>query len=150
MKSLYELIYASVTPEPLNEVDISELLTAAQKTNSKLKITGLLCYDGRRFLQLIEGPEDHVKMLYQSICKDTRHQNIDLLHENAINSRSFENWEMAYELFPHGSEVRLSERIALVTYKALQNTSLTLNTSFGEMLFSKFENSEFATSTSAL
>lgn len=39
-------------------------------------VTGILLFNGSYFFQLLEGPEEQVKMIYRAICQDPRHYNI--------------------------------------------------------------------------
>jgi len=65
LSELFELIYTSVTPARLNDDAVMDILAQARENNKAKNITGLLYYDGQRFLQIIEGSEDHIEMLYQ-------------------------------------------------------------------------------------
>ncbi|WP_418153117.1 BLUF domain-containing protein [Litorimonas sp. RW-G-Af-16] len=70
-----------MTPTPLSEDQVGDILTTSHRNNPAKEITGLLCYDGHRFLQILEGAEDNIHALYKTIHSDPRHTAIELLHE---------------------------------------------------------------------
>ena len=76
--------------------DLTALLTQSREKNARLKITGLLIYGKREFLQLLEGNKEDIFDLYNTIVKDKRHQQVNLLWDGAIDDRSFKDWSMAF------------------------------------------------------
>ncbi|HDQ0377815.1 TPA: blue light-responsive regulator BluF, partial [Escherichia coli] len=67
-------------------------------------VTGILLFNGSHFFQLLEGPEEQVKMIYRAICQDPRHYNIVELLCDYAPARRFGKAGM--ELF----DLRLHER----------------------------------------
>ncbi|MCV5197505.1 BLUF domain-containing protein, partial [Escherichia coli] len=63
-----------------------------------------LLFNGSHFFQLLEGPEEQVKMIYRAICQDPRHYNIVELLCDYAPARRFGKAGM--ELF----DLRLHER----------------------------------------
>lgn len=110
-QSLLELVYSSVTPEPMSLDGVRELLEHARKKNSETGVTGLLCYDNKHFLQIIEGETDVIMDLFHAIQADTRHEGIRILHEGDIEKRAFPDWKMAYEPVPSGLLPTLTQAI---------------------------------------
>lgn len=91
---LVRLLYASrvigdVTPELVNDV-----LVKARKNNPAAGLTGVLCYGGEIFLQVLEGGRDQVNALYAKILQDPRHKDVVLLEYGEIAERHFNNWTM--------------------------------------------------------
>jgi len=99
MNTINYLIYVSSAVKPMSEQEIQDMLVPARIKNSRLQITGLLVYRSGNFIQYIEGPQDSIQSLYQSICKDIRHRDMTVLDENTVNVRLFGDWEMAYKLY---------------------------------------------------
>lgn len=99
MNSINYLIYVSSAVKPMSEQEIQDMLELARIKNARLQITGLLVYRSGNFIQYIEGPQDSIQSLYQSISKDIRHRDMTVLDENTINVRLFGDWEMAYKLY---------------------------------------------------
>lgn len=97
---LYELVYSSIAAHPMTEGDVHLLLDQARSENEKLGISGLLIFDGERFLQVLEGEQGAVDTLFDAIMRDRRHQDIKVFHSGAIDGRSFDTWFMAYRRLP--------------------------------------------------
>lgn len=94
---MYQLIYVSEAVKPMSAQALEELLLVARKKNRDLKITGMLLYLNNSFLQVLEGPEENVKTLYQRIIEDERHRNIKLVEEMECDKREFGSWSMGFE-----------------------------------------------------
>ena len=80
------------------EQDIETVLAAIVKTsqprNKSLLVTGVLLYQNRSFLQVIEGPKSSLQALMKRIEADPRHMNIKRLIDQPIRKRSFAEWNM--------------------------------------------------------
>ncbi len=90
------LIYSSCSSENVDFNVVGEMLTHAVKRNKEKGITGMMVYDGHRFLQCIEGDETVIDALLEKLREDTRHHS---LHFNGIEfdeNRLFANWNMGY------------------------------------------------------
>lgn len=66
----------------------------AVRRNSREDLSGLLLYDGVRFLQVIEGPESAVAAAFDRISADPRHDALVILRDCTVNYRSFGGWAM--------------------------------------------------------
>ena len=76
---------------------IADIIKVARRFNKEHHITGLLIFDGQRFCQYIEGPDEALQGLIQSIKKDPRHINFKpKLAFYDQQQRMFSNWSMAY------------------------------------------------------
>jgi hypothetical protein len=69
-------------------------LEQSRAHNSRLGITGVLCYTDELFIQVLEGGRDEVCELYNTIVRDDRHQNVRILSFEEIRERRFGNWTM--------------------------------------------------------
>ncbi|ALH96211.1 BLUF domain-containing protein [Acinetobacter equi] len=76
--------------------DIRDILVVARRFNQQHHICGVLYYADGSFFQCLEGENNTVRDLYDSILKDNRHQNVTLLKIDQIKSIKFENWTMKY------------------------------------------------------
>ena len=99
---LKTITYTSRAQLDLTENDLSEIHQTARHLNVLDGITGLLVFDGSRFLQVIEGPEDAVDDLVQRLRRDRRHSAFELREERSINERVFSQWSM--ELIRFGAD----------------------------------------------
>lgn len=93
---LVRLIYASTATETLNPADYQNILASSIKNNSHTDITGMLCCDGRYFLQCLEGSRQAVNRAYLRIVNDSRHTNVMLLSYGEVAERQFSSWAMGY------------------------------------------------------
>lgn len=100
-----ELVYMSLAVSLQQKETLDALLKQARTRNESLDVTGALFFDGERFLQILEGPSEHVNRLYHDIETDKRHQGVTLFYEGDIEERAFEKWAMAYKTF----ELEMSE-----------------------------------------
>lgn len=99
MGKLYNLAYISKntingTPETVKD-EIAVILAAAHKNNPSMEITGALLYSGGYFCQVIEGPEETIEDLFETIQMDDRHGSVTVLHFEPIEKRGFSEWAMA-------------------------------------------------------
>lgn len=94
---LFALVYASVAEQKFTEEELLALLAEARAKNAPLGITGLLLYHDGSFLQLLEGPEDVVRALYEKIEHDPRHFRTEILAQEPIAERAFPDWAMGFK-----------------------------------------------------
>lgn len=95
--SLHNIIYVSSSTRRLSHSDLDALLVQARDFNALNGITGMLLHRDGNFMQAIEGPEQTLRGLYQSIARDRRHHGVITLVDEAINSREFGDWSMGFE-----------------------------------------------------
>jgi len=93
---LHELIYTSFATHEMDENDLTSLLEQSREKNIRQNITGILVYYKRGFIQLFEGEKSDIFSLYETICKDERNQQNQLLWDGEIKERSFTDWSMAF------------------------------------------------------
>ena len=91
-----------------SEGELAELLSTARAKNLVRDITGLLLYKEPLFMQLLEGPEDVVETLFETIKQDPRHSNVSGLVRGEISERTFPDWQMGF-IVPEVSEIRQLE-----------------------------------------
>lgn len=99
METLYNLAYISKNmisgDAAVISDQIKDILSAAQRNNPKLGVTGALLYSGGYFCQVIEGPEDILEELFETIQMDERHGQVTVLQFSPIEERGFSDWAMA-------------------------------------------------------
>ncbi|MBB1162569.1 BLUF domain-containing protein [Aquariibacter albus] len=91
---LVRLLYASRATEAVSPALIDAVLAASRQHNPALGITGILCWGGDIFMQVIEGGRDTVNALYAAIVRDPRHRDVVLLHYEEVSERRFAGWTM--------------------------------------------------------
>jgi len=95
---MIELVYMSQAKRIFTEEELNKILMSARRNNLAAGITGMLLYDGKgTFMQAIEGEKDKIYQLFNRIKADSRHGDVHLLCEAAINERSFPDWNMGYK-----------------------------------------------------
>lgn len=90
------LVYVSSAVKPFSTSELAELLAKAREKNTRLGITGMLLYQDGNFMQALEGEEDAVRQLYNTINRDVRHHGTIVLLEEQINKRQFSDWSMGF------------------------------------------------------
>lgn len=88
-----KLVYASQRKET-GEQDVEAILGPARSFNRAQGITGILLFDDRRFLQLLEGEHDPIARCFLRIAASRLHGDIEIatFEESAI--RLFAGWDM--------------------------------------------------------
>ena len=92
---LTRLLYYSERNSDI-DLDIEQLLYSARDYNGRSNITGALWFDGSYFVQVLEGGRKAVSETYHRIARDRRHHGIELVSCEAVDSRLFYQWRMAY------------------------------------------------------
>ncbi|MEM7690379.1 MAG: BLUF domain-containing protein [Pseudomonadota bacterium] len=88
-----QYLYISTAPS-LSREDIDAILAASQRNNPAHGVTGLLLYNGRNFLQLLEGEESNLVSLMLKISHDPRHTGISMIDRKMVEERVCPNWAM--------------------------------------------------------
>ncbi len=90
---LSQYLYISTAPT-LSRDEVDAILACSARNNPARAITGLLLYNGRNFLQLLEGEEEELVSLMLRITEDERHSGITLLDRRSIAERACPDWAM--------------------------------------------------------
>ena len=91
---LVRLMYASRATETVRPEALSAILKKSTHHNPSVGVTGVLCFSGEIFLQVLEGGRLPVSKLYNRIAQDPRHTDVVLLSYDEIDERSFAGWAM--------------------------------------------------------
>ena len=91
---LVRLMYASRTSEAFKAEGLSAILKKSTTNNPSVGVTGVLCFSGEVFLQVLEGGRSQVSALYNRIAGDPRHRDVVMLSYEEIDERSFAGWAM--------------------------------------------------------
>jgi len=91
---LVRLMYASRAAEGLKPDAVTAIARKSNAANPAHGITGVLCFSGAVFLQVLEGGRSQVSALYNRIAADTRHRDVVLLSYEEIAERRFAGWAM--------------------------------------------------------
>jgi hypothetical protein len=88
-----QLIYSS-RPFGFDDTILSQILMTARRNNANAHVTGCLICRGDLYLQLLEGPQEAVARLYDSILEDDRHLEVTLRVHRQTETRMFDGWAM--------------------------------------------------------
>jgi Sensors of blue-light using FAD len=91
---LVRLLYASRAASTVDTDALSVIFKQSKANNPKLGVTGVLCFAGGVFMQVLEGGRGAVNQLYHRIARDERHSDVVLLSYEEIGERSFACWSM--------------------------------------------------------
>lgn len=93
---LTRLIYASRATEPMSPARVDDILRNARAHNQVHDITGLLVFDHRSFLQVLEGDRQALSDLYSRLVRDPRHTQLLLMECVPVDERVFSDWSMGF------------------------------------------------------
>lgn len=126
---LVRLLYASRIAEGLGPEIVDSILHQSRSRNPTLGITGVLCHDGKVFIQALEGGRSTVCDLYNRIATDPRHKDVVILSFEEISERCFAGWTMGLVSMKSVTPcllLRYSERAELDPYSISGSVSLAL------------------------
>jgi len=88
-----QYLYISTAPD-LSRDQVTRILEASALNNAARSVTGLLLYNGRNFLQLLEGEEDTLSALMDRIGDDPRHSGVSMIDRMTVDERACPDWAM--------------------------------------------------------
>ncbi len=100
-----QYLYISTAPS-LSRDEVNAILESSARNNPANGITGLLLYNGRNFLQLLEGEEGELVSLMVKIEHDPRHTGISMLDRMTVSKRACPDWAMRRILLAESVEKR--------------------------------------------
>ena len=108
---MYRLIYMSSVRFEIDRDELDQIMAISRRNNAAAGVTGLLIYDGKRFLQYLEGEtEAAVSVTFDRITQDPRHCGIVELWVSMGSEREFPDWSMALRRTAKGE--RLGDAVA--------------------------------------
>jgi len=105
--SLHEIIYTSHSTVRMSSEELVELLRQSREKNTSLGVTGLLLHADGSFMQTIEGEDQPLHSLYQTIAQDRRHDGVIVMADDPIAQRSFKDWSMAFREITRDEAARI-------------------------------------------
>jgi hypothetical protein len=91
---MYRLIYKSRANQRIDWKLVNDLIAGSEASNLEAGITGVLLATETHFLQVLEGGFDDVNELFMHIVRDPRHEKIQLIAFDCVESRLFGGWAM--------------------------------------------------------
>lgn len=101
MSNLIRLIYISRSAfQPVDNVEIepsvARILAKSRANNRRNNLVGVLYFGNGCFFQCLEGPEEKVDALLETLKADDRHKDLKVLSRLQIRQLSFSKWDMKY------------------------------------------------------
>lgn len=91
---VYQLIYLSKAARQLSMKEALSIVDTAATKNEEAGITGLLCFGGGYFMQVLEGGHAEVNHTFRRIVGDRRHHEVCLVDFSLVRTRTFGDWSM--------------------------------------------------------
>ena len=83
-------------PLGLRSGKLDDLVDDAARFNRNAGVTGVLLFDGARFLQYMEGPEDGLNVAYSRVLGATSHTGLIELQRGRVGNRRLPFWPMRW------------------------------------------------------
>ena len=99
--SLYCLVYTSVSSQKMSDDDLKKILEKSREKNRKSNVTGMLLYLDPYFIQVLEGEEETIDSIFNTINQDSRHQKVSIIYKQPLDKRYFSNWFMGFNKLHH-------------------------------------------------
>ena len=126
---LVRLMYASRAVPAIDQEALLAIVRKSKANNPSAGITGVLCFSGGIFLQVLEGGRSAVNQLYNRIANDARHGDVELLCYEEIGERRFAGWSMGQvnmSCLNPGLLLKYSERATLDPFAVSGQVSMAL------------------------
>ena len=109
-----QIVYISTARQEIPATGAAQILSVSRRNNARDAITGVLFFNGKRFLQALEGEADAVALAYDRIKADPRHFAVVILSDRTVDAREFGDWAMASanETNQMAMEIRIAELVA--------------------------------------
>jgi hypothetical protein len=93
---MYQIVYVSTATEEYDKDELARILAVSRKNNSADGVTGMLCYHGGTFFQMLEGQRHRVEAVMDRVAADPRHHSILVLLEQEVDEPALPDWSMAF------------------------------------------------------
>ena len=110
---MYQIVYVSTATREYGKDELERILAVSRRNNTAEGVTGMLCYHGGTFFQVLEGERDKVEAVMKRVAADDRHYGVMVLLEQQIDRRDLPDWSMAF------SEVSSRDSVVLEGFSQL-------------------------------
>ena len=91
------------------EAAMEKIVTRSESNNARAGVSGALVAVGDAFVQVLEGPQAAVEGVFERICRDLRHTELQVVDVCEAPTRSFENWGMKRIVTSTGAEALFAQ-----------------------------------------
>lgn len=120
---------------PRQAQEIEDIVRVSRSRNASIDVTGALVFTERNWAQNIEGPAAAIDELMESIRRDSRHTDVDVVYHATIADRRFATWAMAYagpSTFVAGNVLPLTDPLPAAGKRKASERLITLMRQFVE------------------
>jgi hypothetical protein len=93
---MYQILYVSTATQEYGKDELARILAVSRRNNTRDGVTGMLCYHGGTFFQMLEGERGQVEAVMDRVEKDPRHHGVMVLLEQDVAERELPDWSMAF------------------------------------------------------
>lgn len=90
------IIYKSIASPELDRGELFRLVYHARVANEAKGLSGVLLQSERRLLQVLEGPIWRLFAVFETIRRDSRHSNVEVIDDRLIPHATFPDGPMRY------------------------------------------------------
>ena len=94
--NLIQVCYIGQAAADLSAIGVQNIGDVSRRNNTRLQIGGVLVFDGKNFLQILEGETEPVLRTLCRINNDKRISGVSILASHAVEKRSFVSWGTPY------------------------------------------------------
>ncbi|AWH21857.1 MULTISPECIES: BLUF domain-containing protein [Stenotrophomonas] len=80
----------------LSNGKLDQIVDDAARFNRNAGVTGVLLFDGERFCQYLEGPEDGLSVAYSRVLSASSHHSVVELQRGRVGQRRLPFWPMKW------------------------------------------------------
>lgn len=92
--SIRQILYVSKAVQSISDTELHDIARQARAKNKQNGITGALLFTEDSFIQVIEGDNESIERLLDTLRADKRHRDMTILMDRKVPSRDFSNWSM--------------------------------------------------------
>lgn len=96
IKLYKSLIYVSTAAAHVDYEAVMDILTISWRHNHNSDVSGMLIYDDRYFMQLIQGPIATIDRLFDRIAEDPRHHTIRVIDAVLLAAPECYGWSVGF------------------------------------------------------
>ncbi|AWH53516.1 F420H(2):quinone oxidoreductase [Stenotrophomonas sp. ESTM1D_MKCIP4_1] len=100
-RMLRAVVYRSVAVPGMDSARLERIVQGAQRFNRMAGVTGAMLFDGSRFLQYVEGPDDGIEGAIGRIRASKDHDRLHTMGDARIDARRFPAWDMSCLMQPN-------------------------------------------------
>jgi len=90
------IIYQSIAGPDIDKAEVFRLVFQARMANEARGLGGFLVHIDDRFFQVLEGHTWKLFAAFETIRRDPRHHDVDVIDERTVPEPAFASWRMRY------------------------------------------------------